>query len=212
MFENLRVARSKMKYAGSYARVSLRGMYNMTKKVLGNGCFAAAAYLLVLWLSSVLAGGDDASMQVVDGVSVCAPANAVTLGAVKAPKFSEAFALMQIEDFEAVVSWGVSTDGCGYFRKESGYPGFGMPMLIVVEEAIPCFVGEVVELQTTYGDYYYSVEGTEDAILQGSNVISRNREVPVVDWKCSKEWLFIYSHLDGTVITAKLVGGTEIVA
>lgn len=136
----------------------------------------------------------------------------VKLSEVDAPKFTDVFAELNFEGYSKIILWGEPEDDYGYFCKESGYPGFNKPMLIVVDDILQCDTGKIITVDTSYGSYLYQVDKVGAGVLSDSgNIVDKDTERSVIDWVGSEEELYLFSTSEHKFVHAKLQHGTKII-
>lgn len=147
-------------------------------------------------------------VKVVDTAEDC-----VDLSSVEPPVFDEVFAMMGINDEWDFLKWGVSSDDSGLIVKESGYPGFGAPMLVETSRVSSgVAIGSEIRLNTKYGMYYYKVSKMFSAVMNqaGTNIVNCNTEKQVIEYGKAGERLYVFFK-DHEAVQAELLHGTKII-
>ncbi len=139
--------------------------------------------------------------------------DAVLLEDVVTPMYQDVFATVSVGGYCSAVCWGSAGSGGCYAVPDSGYPGFGFPMLFVSSDASTgTAIGAGLKVDTQYGIYHYRVEGSFDAVLSdsGRNVVDCATGRELLEWGRAGEVLVVF-FADGRAVRADLVHGTEIV-
>lgn len=135
----------------------------------------------------------------------------VKLGKVKPPMYGDviAVAFTDTDTFEVV--WGFSKKKA-VMGGDSAYPGFGRPMLVVTGDRLQLKEKSVVTLNTSYGEFHYLVQGSEDAVLVDSNdVVSKQDRENLVEYYRAEEVLYLFSVAEGLCYHCEFSGGTKVV-
>ena len=152
------------------------------------------------------------STVVITSESVPIAEDTVRLYDIVAPKYEDTLAIMFTDDLVLDVDWGASSKNA-IAVSESGYPGFGRPMLIVVSEPGGISLGNAVTLSTGYGQFTYLFNGKQDAVLDDNyeNVISKTTRTKVINFYEVAEKLFIFDTVSEQCFEYGFSGGTKII-
>ena len=135
----------------------------------------------------------------------------VKLSDIIAPKYEETLAIMFTDDVVLDIDWGASSQNA-VVVPESGYPGFGKPMLVIVSDPDGIKFGNTVTLETGYGQFTYLFKQKQDAVLSDSfeNVISKTERTEIINFYEVTEKLFIFDTASGECFEYSFSGGTKI--
>jgi len=135
----------------------------------------------------------------------------VKLGKVKAPMYGDVIAVAFTDTDTFEIIWGFSKKKA-VMDGDSAYPGFGRPMLVVTGDRLQLKEKSVVTLTTSYGEFHYLVQGSEDAVLVDSNhVVSKQDRESLVEYYRAEEVLYLFSVAEGLCYHCEFSGGTNVV-
>lgn len=130
--------------------------------------------------------------------------NFVYLEDVTPPKYGERF-ITVVAEKSFTASWGF---GDNYVWSQSGYPGFGYPIVIEVEND---FSEESLILTTLWGEYHYKlVDAFECVVSEDGSLLNYDNGKSVVDFSRMSDKLFIMCRETKLCATYKMVSGTEV--
>ena len=133
--------------------------------------------------------------------------NYTTIDQIDPPVFDERFAVLYAGSIVESVAWGVGKTYSSFIWDNSGYPGFGYP--IVIQVGFCDFSGiESCTLKTAYGQYYYEFEGAFEVLVENNRLCDKKTGTDVLTG--TKEKLYLYNAVTDTVFTFRLTEGTEI--
>lgn len=132
----------------------------------------------------------------------------VELGSVKPPMFCEDFATLASDGKYSSVVWGEGIDAQNIMWSESGYPGFGYPMVV---EVLTEPVLEDVSLTTSWGEYTYSPVRGGHAFREDNNLVDIDSGKLLVRWATAEERLVLWCKSSGSYVIYSYNGGTKIV-
>lgn len=135
----------------------------------------------------------------------------VLLQDVEPPVWDKVFAVVESNDNYKSVEWGCSDDDESMVMVDSsGYPGFGLPILVMGN--LVGISGEVV-VRTNYGTFYYEVTKREQAVLndEGNNVLDAGSGKPIIDFSRKGENLYLFNPETKQLLVAEFKHGTSIV-
>lgn len=158
--------------------------------------------LLLVCITTLLSACGEESK--VDSTEKVEPSDFVYLESVKPPKFGERF-ITVIAERSFTVSWGL---GDNYVWSQSGYPGFGYPVVIEVENE---FREESLILTVSWGEYNYQLVNVfECTVSEDGSLINYDNGKSVVDFNRMSDRLFVMCRETKLCAEYKLVSGTEI--
>lgn len=139
--------------------------------------------------------------------------NTVRLHDIEAPRYEDVFVEMSTENDMYQAAWGHS-DTFSVISADSGYPGFGKPMLFILNKPCKLRKDSIVTLSTAYGEYYYSVKEEYPAILgdMRTNVVSKITRKDLINFYQSTELLFLFDPDSEICCKCAFSGGTKIIA
>ena len=128
----------------------------------------------------------------------------VLLSSVEPPKYGERF-MTVIANESFTSSWGY---GDNYVWSQSGYPGFGYPIVIEVENN---FNEDSLKLVVSWGEYNYElINNYECVISEDGSLLNYNTGESVVDFNRMSDMLFVICRETKCCATYKLISGTEV--
>lgn len=132
----------------------------------------------------------------------------VPLSSITPPVWNEEFCVLECADSFHSISWGVADEGC-IFAESSGYPGFGVSMLIRIDFTPTSYD---VEIDTDYGVYQYRITEHGEAVLNDAktDIIDYRSGEKIINFSKSGENLYLFNELTRTYYSAELVRGTLI--
>lgn len=133
----------------------------------------------------------------------------VKLSSIVAPKFLEEFCTLTCATGDYKVYWGdTSSDEMFKMWYSSGYPGFGMPMII---EGSEFSVEQQCSLSTDYGVFLYKVLDEGMALVIDGELVNLETEEKIVNYGVSREYLFLFDKNSNKFWVLRLIAGTEII-
>lgn len=134
--------------------------------------------------------------------------NCVVLQDIHVPEFGEIFFLLSCNNDNICISWGI---GKNFLWYDSGFPGFGMPMIIELSEDIQISSNDTIILSTDYGNFEYIVyeDGTASAI--DDKLVCRETLQDVIQFGINDEVLVVYCNGSKRYFKAHLAYGPQIV-
>lgn len=130
----------------------------------------------------------------------------VSLPEIAPPKFNEDFATIECDGKFMSVVWGA--DGTNVMWKESGFPGFGYPMVVQInDEPSSC----EATITTSWGHWKYVPVSSGFAYLQSDNLIDADSGKVLINWGVSKETLILWNEESLKYVEYEYSGGTKIV-
>lgn len=132
----------------------------------------------------------------------------VHLSSIVPPVFGDSFASLESGEAEYSATWAVEGDPFAW--KESGYPGFGYP--IVIEFSGDFFCGDTCILNTSWGEYEYAVEGRGFAFEEERVLVDSESGKCIVDFASKEECLILWCSSSKQYCKMKFIGGTRVVS
>ena len=160
--------------------------------------------LLTIIISFSFSLGCSSEQQVESSEIVQEQNDYVLLNSVEPPRYGERF-ITVIADNSFTASWGY---GVNYVWSQSGYPGFGYPIVIEMENN---FNEDSLKLVVSWGEYNYELVNTCECIVsEDGSLLNYNTGECVVDFNRMSDRLFIMCRETKSCATYKLISGTEV--
>ena len=130
----------------------------------------------------------------------------VSLSEISPPKFNDDFATIECAGNFMSVVWGAN--GTNVMWKESGFPGFGYPMVVQTSsDPVSC----EATITTSWGHWEYTPVSSGSAYLQSDNLVDAESGKVLISWGVSKEDLILWNEESLNYVEYEYSGGTKIV-
>lgn len=130
----------------------------------------------------------------------------VSLNDVQAPGFEQIFASLAYDAVTYNVAWAIGEENVMW--QESGYPGFGYPMIISINRELPT---DSCLLSVQWGEYEYKVLSSGFAFKEDGNLINADTGKTIVSWGSKEEVLVLWNAETKQYCVLGFVDGTRII-